>query len=91
MIFSNGCLDERLEDQEKESVHLNLRHFLYATVKIQRLLEVSKHLSMVLNCLNGEECGKFEATLSSLVFEFEKVLHQNVRQTTISEFWSANP
>ena len=89
--FSNGSSDERLEDQEKDSLSLNLHHFLNATVEMQRLLEVSKHLSMVPYCLNGEECRRFEDTLSSLVSEFEKALRQNVRQTTISEFWSANP
>ena len=80
--FSNDSSDERLEDQETESVSLNLRHFLNTTVEMQRLLEVSKHLSMTPNCLNCEECGRFEDTLSSLVFEFEKALCKNVRQTT---------
>ena len=89
--FSNDASNERLEDQEKEGVSLNLRHLLNATFEMQRLLEVLKHLSMVPNCLNGEECGRFEDTLSSLIFEFEKALPQNVRQTTISEFWSATP
>ena len=51
--FSNDSSDERLEYQETESVSLNLHHFLNTTVGMQRLLEVSKHLSMVSNCLNG--------------------------------------